>query len=402
MSTVSSHPPLSSLMEYSSPISPTSPVFPTPATPQVPAWNSPADVTPRNDVIGFDTQTPIVVQPDCPPSQSPSDRTSAGRDDVLPGEELLYDGAVKSSQSLGGPFEDAHLKVFRNTISNDLRLHSRIGTHSETYWMKGDKSQLVPMYAYDLRAHQLVFIRESGAANGYGSGPSSICQFEQLQDLLKFQSRLTGEDVVLDISSVKWVKLAKLSNPSSKEFYSSVRVQIWHEPRSRKTMQPDAASFTTRGTTLSGPIRDRTVPNSSRLLVFLGRAEEYITCYITDDIEIDEKNQTCVKLKPRKYAGFHRRTSRSGVRAHLEARKSSEPAGLDIHGELHNPDAEEYFDSYKTFEIQFENSPSQVNFVLAWNEVMTERRRQRVRLAKIQEEMQKKTFTATDALAIRT
>ena len=42
----------------------------------------------------FDTQTPIVVYPSPQPSttSSRSDRASAGRDNVLPGEDVLYDG----------------------------------------------------------------------------------------------------------------------------------------------------------------------------------------------------------------------------------------------------------------------------------------------------------------------
>ena len=80
---------------------------------------------------------------------------------------------------------------------------------------------------------------------------------------------------------------------------------------------------------------------------------------VSDDIEIELKDGTSVKLKSRKYGGFNRRSSRPGVKACLTTRgKSSEPAGLDIHGQPYSPDVESTFDVYKTFEIEFESSPS--------------------------------------------
>ena len=89
-----------------------------------------------------------------------------------------------------------------------------------------------------------------------------------------------------------------------------------------------------------------------------------------------------MKLKPRKFSGLHRRNAAQGIRgknqhfplpllcsedsftkvitstAQLYPRGASDPAGLDIHGELFNPDIEANFDVYKTFEMEFESSPS--------------------------------------------
>lgn len=47
-------------------------------------------------------------------------------------------------------------------------------------------------------------------------------------------------------------------------------------------------------------------------------------------------------------------TDRRPRSAHLENRKGSEPAGLTIDGQALNTDLEESFDTYKTFEIEFE------------------------------------------------
>ena len=77
--------------------------------------------------------TPIVVAE--PVRTASSDAASINRDNVLPGEELLFDGPVKSSSALVSPcFVDGQLKMFRNTLTNDLRFHCRTGNDSETYW----------------------------------------------------------------------------------------------------------------------------------------------------------------------------------------------------------------------------------------------------------------------------
>lgn len=81
---------------------------------------------------------------------------------------------------------------------------------------------------------------------------------------------------------------------------------------------------------------------------------------MTDDLEIKPDGQTLVKIKPRKGpTPFSRKGSRwPWVKAHLEPKHGSEPAGLDIHGRAVSVDVGSDYDSYKTFEIEFENSPS--------------------------------------------
>jgi hypothetical protein len=42
---------------------------------------------------------------------------------------------VKSAQTLTAPvFRDGVLKVFRNTLTNDVRFHCKVDRESETYW----------------------------------------------------------------------------------------------------------------------------------------------------------------------------------------------------------------------------------------------------------------------------
>ena len=82
---------------------------------------------------------------------------------------------------------------------------------------------------------------------------------------------------MLDITSAKLVRLSKDSRSS--ETYHTVRLQMWHEAELRKSSTSDVASFVTAGTALSGPLRERLVPNSSRLIVYLGRLGEYVTLF---------------------------------------------------------------------------------------------------------------------------
>ncbi|KAL2168827.1 hypothetical protein VTG60DRAFT_6797 [Thermothelomyces hinnuleus] len=382
--------------------------------PYIPVSASPSFVPPQLTYVNpssadYDTVTPVVVYHQA--HTTISDGASTGRDNVLPGEILLFDGPVKSAQTLTSPaFRDGVLKVFRNTLTNDLRFYCKVDRESETYWMKANNAQLVPAYAYDQRLAYVVYIRdkESDKGSGYMQAsqgncrPSGIYQFSSLKDLFDFQEKLTGEKVVLDIGSVRMVTLSKANSRSSTQ-YSSARLQIWHEVEGRRTAQSDVASFVTAGTTLSGPLRERLVASSSRLMLYLGRTGEYVTCFITDDLEIKVEGQTSVKLKPRKGpTPFSRKGSRwPSVKAHLEPKQGSESAGLDIHGRVVEVDIGSEYDSYKTFEIEFENSPSQDNFLRKWDEVIRERRHQRQRLNKIQEEMDAAVFSPQVALRLK-
>lgn len=66
-----------------------------------------------------------------------------------------------------------------------------------------------------------------------------------------------------------------------------------------------------------------------------------------------------VKLKPRKASGFSKKGSRwQGIKAHIEKTGNFEMAGLEIHGQAMTPDVDSTYDLYKTFELDFENSPS--------------------------------------------
>lgn len=241
---------------------------------------------------------------------------------VYPTLTFPTNSPVKSSNTLSSPvFVDGQLKVFRNSLNNDLRFHCKVGNDSETYWMKSTDAQLVPVYAYDPRFPNVVYIRDKTDASkstqpptttqGTTGRPSGIYQFNRLKELCDFQAKLTTEKVVLDIASVKLVRLCK-AHSRSYETYSSIRLQVWHEAELRRDggKQSDAVSFKTAGTALSGPLRERLVASSSRLVIYLGRLGEYINVFITDDYEARAEGSTMVKLKPRKSGVLGKKGSR--------------------------------------------------------------------------------------------
>ena len=59
---------------------------------------------------------------------------------------------VESALTLTSPvFREGVLKVFRNTITNDLRFHCRIDRESETYWSTDYELSFLPFSFYSSR-----------------------------------------------------------------------------------------------------------------------------------------------------------------------------------------------------------------------------------------------------------
>jgi hypothetical protein len=273
--------------------------------------------------------------------------------------------------------------------------------------MKGTDAQLIPIYGYDQRYPDVLYITEHDSSSGTTPLANNVrpfgnfYHFAHFQELCNLQAKLTGEKVVMDISSVKLVRLQRASGNRENQTLFNVRVQLWHEEdvRGRRGSQGDGASFVTAGTALSGPLRSKQVPKSSRLMIYLGRLEEWITVFVTDDVEVAADGQTMVRLKPRR-DGWRRVSRFPGVAAHREEKKGSEPAGLDIHGQSLDPDIIHTYMLYDTFDIDFETSSSQVNFIRKWGDLLKERRSQRDTLERIEEDMRHTTLTGKAARKI--
>jgi hypothetical protein len=97
--------------------------------------------------------------------------------------------------------------------------------------------------------------------------------------LFKFQKQLLDEEIFLDIERARCMRLFEDSRHTRQ--IDAPRIQIWRESRCDKTAFDDNMSHYTAGTMLSGPMKDRVAPIMSRLVVYLGRSEEYMTVFST-------------------------------------------------------------------------------------------------------------------------
>ena len=218
------------------------------------------------------------------------------------------------------------------------------------------------MYAYDYKQRNLLYFQEDKGDNlGIGSNPisssepmllSPIYEFNSFQDALDFQGRILDEDVLFDISNIRYIKLAVTG--SSERQIDSPRVQLWHQQKSSRRVK-EGSSFITSGTSLSSADPERTVLLTSRLVMFLGRAQEFLTLFVTDDTTIKEKGATTLAFYPTKYSGLDRLKSRKSIRCRLvTGDQGAAGVRLDKKG-LRSEDEETIYTQHKTFEMTFEN-----------------------------------------------
>lgn len=189
--------------------------------------------------------------------------------------------------------------------------------------------------------------------------------------LFEFQKKLLDEEIFLDIERARYLNLCKDGNHTRQ--IDAPRIQIWRENRSDKAVVDDNMSHYTAGTMLSGPMKDRVVPTVSRLVVYLGRSEEYITIFsksvgtasnrcnlftdmitVTDDVTIHEKGQTRITFSATRL-GFLK--PRTGIRCY-HAKRTVTAAGIKLDKAGIHPEEQDRFDTYKSFEIEFENAQS--------------------------------------------
>lgn len=91
---------------------------------------------------------------------------------------------------------------------------------------------------------------------------------------------MIGEEIALDISSVRGAKMTSKQNGKHTENnIPRCRVQIWHERRGSHDMLSDNASYISNDTVLSGPSKWKTRPRYDRLLIFFGRLEQHMSLF---------------------------------------------------------------------------------------------------------------------------
>lgn len=347
----------------------------------------------------IDTMTPVVVVPE---SASTDDLGMASRQQgERPGEVLIFESCARSAPSLEEPFSLSFVKVYRNTLSDDLRLVTTTADDAakvtSTHNVRNNQVKLVPMYAYDSRRKNQVYLQEidkrnypAGATKATPVLSSPLYEFNSFQDALEFQGKILEEDVLLDISSIRFLKCA-LDGFHVRQI-DAPRVQLWHQRRSISQSSREAGSFSSSGTTLSAACPDRTTLLCARLVMFLGRAQEYLTIFVTDDVSIKDKDPATLTFVPTKYAGIDRLKSRRGIKC-LQVSEMDSTAGIRLDKKGLRMEDEDSFTMYKTFELSFENEQGRDSFRQTWSQVLEARRVERLRLKKIRLEMAQNIYS---------
>ncbi|KAH8742742.1 hypothetical protein F5883DRAFT_723001 [Diaporthe sp. PMI_573] len=224
-----------------------------------------------------------------------------------------------------------------------------------------------------------------------------MCRFQGQEDLAEFQSQMLGEDIALDISSVRAAKMTSKQNGKHTENnIPGCRVQIWHERRGSHDMLSDNASYISNDTVLSGPSKGKTRPRYDRLLIFFGRLEQYMSLFITDDIELQATGHVSVCIMARKYTGRHLFRSRGSIKGYF-AYRTSHAAGFIVGAATTTPLEQDSYVTLDGIEIEFESRREFDNFNEIWNQALSWRCEQRRVLKGIQEEMDGEQFTGRHA-----
>ncbi|KAF2746088.1 hypothetical protein M011DRAFT_487603 [Sporormia fimetaria CBS 119925] len=356
---------------------------------------------------GIDLRTPILVMNS---ETSTTSGESLAIETETPGERLVLEMNLAVAMTLQSDFVHCTMRVFVNQGTDDMRFYIASegfgNRNAQSFRFQRSNTSYVPIYGYSPSHVRMVCIRESlrrrkrtrrpnaEQSSDSEEGISIYCDFYQMQDLFTFQQALLDEEVFLDIERARYLKIYE-SGLHTRQI-DAPRLQIWREGKSDKALFDDNMSHYTAGTMLSGPMKDRVAPTASRLMIYMGRSEEFITLFITDDVTLQEKGATKVALAATKY-GLLR--SRSGVQCyHATRNQLSASITLDKSGMQYND--QNQFTNYKSLEIEFENEQSKFSFVETWEKVLRARRRERRKLQSIQEEVSKEIYDGKTARKI--
>ncbi|PHH53488.1 hypothetical protein CFIMG_001789RA, partial [Ceratocystis fimbriata CBS 114723] len=358
---------------------------------QPPRDTAPEDKIPVIEIGGYppgqppDSMFPIPVN-DSQGSFSSGD--SIVRESEAPGEQLIYDSphrALMLASKPGGEYHEGVLRVFHNEARKQIRLYIKIAVYAESQLVSEKKASIIPYYAYSSHDTNVISVYDRhDADNNAIVVPQWFIKFHKTDDLLDFQGSLTRENVELSIPSIRSLEIIRTRGSSRETFSGNLRLQLWHEPRTQRRLEGSGGSVISNGTILSGPMRDKTTPNSSKLVIFLSRTEGFFMCYITDDIVMtsDPAEPCIVKLKARQYDLRYLTRSRTGVMGNIYKRTEL-PAGLELLGHGINPDEQDDFTSYRSVVIEFENNTDQLQFIKRWNKLLKARREQREEIEQI-------------------
>ncbi|KAF3924745.1 hypothetical protein AA313_de0209239 [Arthrobotrys entomopaga] len=323
-----------------------------------------------------------------PPSIASKD--SKGEENLKPGEFLIYQGKPQSSHAVEGPYDPSELRVYRNAHTESYRFVTTIMDNpsvpiSHSQGFRARELELVPEYGYDPTARPVIWLREVEDINNlrrpFEIMPEReipalpVYKFRGVPEMLDFQSALLGEICYLDIETVRFVRLKGAAKETRR--IDNTRVQLWHPAPSNKQNIDDGASFVTVGTSRTHANPEIMRLKWSRMMIYLGRSNDFVTIFITDDITLRQsKKGNTIIFEPTKYTGRALFKSRDGVKAKvMGGGRKKGGIRLDMKG-IH-PEDEENFPMFRTFEIEFEDAESQVRFVSVWDQLIQERRRMR-------------------------
>ncbi|KAH7066102.1 hypothetical protein BKA63DRAFT_571484 [Paraphoma chrysanthemicola] len=308
-------------------------------------------------------------------------------------------------------FVTSSIRVFINPDADNLRVYiesDSVGQRkAQSFRVQRSNTELVPIYGYSAAHTRIVCLKEKlqyrkkltrapkeSLEAKEDAGISIFCEFYTMEALFEFQKKLLDEEIFLDIERARYLKVYEGGNHTRQ--IDAPRIQIWREIRSDNTACDDNMSHYTAGTMLSGPMKHLVAPTVSRLVVYLGRSEEFMTVFITDEITIDEKGQSRIVFSATKSGLFK---SRTGIRCY-HARRAPTAAGIRLDKAGLHPEEQDRFDTYKSFEIDFECAQNRLSFVETWTKVLQARRRERIKLKTIQEEVSNSVYTGRTARRI--
>ncbi|KAF3089878.1 hypothetical protein TWF569_011593 [Orbilia oligospora] len=336
------------------------------------------------DTLGTD----LLIRGQRPPSIASKD--SKGEENLKPGEALIYNGSPETSNTVEGRYDPSEIRVYRNSITDVYRFVTTVlgnpsAPISHSQHFRSRELEIIPEYGYDPLARPVLWLREVEDVNK-SRRPLEIMpekeipaipslRFRDVPQMLDFQAALLGEICYLDIETVRFVRLKGAAKETRR--IDNTRVQLWHPAPNNKRTIDDSASFVTVGTSRTHANPDIMRLKWSRMMVYLGRSNDFVTVFITDDITLrqSKKGNTLV-FEPTKYTGRALFKSRDGVKAKVVG-GGRKKGGMRLDMKGLAPDDEENFPMFKTFEIEFEDAESQVRFISVWDQLIQERRRMR-------------------------
>ncbi|KAK0721108.1 hypothetical protein B0H67DRAFT_212828 [Lasiosphaeris hirsuta] len=129
--------------------------------------------------------------------------------------------------------------------------------------------------------------------------------------------------------------------------------------------------------------------------------EEYLSIFITHDIELEKTSAVSVSIKARRPSGMRNRLmSRRNELNGYHALRSSHAAGFLLGSPSINPLDEDDYGNFECITIEFPSEREFEHFTSIWSQAIEWRRGQRKVLSAIEEEIGREQLTSRQARGI--